>query len=77
MSRYLNKSETQQLSHTTGLSIEINKLDANSLKDDFKDAYENLKYGNDNYIKPLNDSIIAGYKLVKIKRFLMYLINGE
>lgn len=65
MCRNLNAEQIKQLSHTTGLNIQIKKLETGTLQEDFSEAYKNLKSGSNDFIKPLDEHTAAGYTLIK------------
>lgn len=65
MSRYLDSMEIKELSDTANLSINIEKLDLDTLPKDFKEAFNSLKSNSQIFVKPLGDNSIAGYVLVK------------
>ena len=64
MSRYLDEMEIQALSTTTKLSIKIERLESDSLPQDFKEAYNKLKIDSNSYVETLNENAIAGYSLI-------------
>ncbi|WML33806.1 CHASE4 domain-containing protein [Clostridium sp. OS1-26] len=65
MSKYLNYDEIKRLSHSTGLSLDIKEIYNNSLPKDFSYAYDNLKNGQEVFIKALDENKISGYSIIK------------